>query len=66
MRDGRNGLVFPAGDAEALAARLGTLAAAPELRARMGRAAAATTPPRSTPSAWADGVTNALDAVSDG
>ncbi len=39
VRDGRNGLVFPAGDAGALAARLGSLAAAPELRARLGDAA---------------------------
>ena len=39
VRDGRNGLVFPAGDPDALAVRLQTLAGAPELRAELGRAA---------------------------
>jgi len=65
VRDGHSGLAFPAGDAGALAARLRTLAAAPELRSRMGdagRQAASAL----TPSAWADGVRNALVAVSAG
>ncbi len=39
--DGVNGFVVPARDAEALAARMEQLAADPELRARMGAAAAA-------------------------
>jgi glycosyltransferase involved in cell wall biosynthesis len=65
VRDGRNGLSFPAGDAEALAARLTTLAAAPAMRAEMGRAAARDAAAY-TPSAWADGVTNALNAASVG
>ena len=65
VRDGHNGLSFPAGDAGALASRLSTLAAAPELRAEMGRSAARDAAAY-TPSAWADGVTNALNAVSVG
>ena len=65
VRDGHNGLVAPSGDAAALAVRLETLAAAPELRARMG-AAAREAASELTPSAWADGVTNALEAVSVG
>jgi len=65
VRDGHSGLGFPAGDAEALAARLRTLAAAPELRAAMG-AAAARDAAAFTPSAWADGVTDALNSVSLG
>ena len=65
VRDGHNGLGFPAGDAEALAARLRTLAAAPEMRAAMGTAAARDAA-EYTPSAWADGVTNALNSVSLG
>jgi glycosyltransferase involved in cell wall biosynthesis len=65
VRDGRNGLSFPAGDAEALAARLSALAAAPEMRAEMGLAAAQDAAAY-TPSEWAAGVTNALNAVSVG
>jgi glycosyltransferase involved in cell wall biosynthesis len=60
--DGRTGLVFPAGDADALAARLTALAGAPDLRARLGAEAlqkvAAYTPER-----WADGMSRALTAV---
>lgn len=65
VRDGHNGLACPAGDSAALAARLRTLAAAPELRAGMG-AAARRDASALTPSAWADGVTDALVAVSVG
>ena len=65
VRDGRNGLSFPAGDAGALASRLSTLAAARKMRAEMGLAAAQDAA-AFTPSAWVDGVTNALDAVSVG
>src|SRR5919202_700716 len=36
VRDGRNGLVVPAGDADALATALRTLHGDPELRARLG------------------------------
>ena len=65
VRDGHNGLVTPAGDAAALAVRLETLARAPELRARMG-AAAREDASALTPSAWADGVSNALEAIGVG
>ena len=40
VRDGRNGLVAPAGDAGALSARIRALAGEPGLRERLGRAAA--------------------------
>ena len=60
--DGRTGMVVPAGDAEALAARLTALAGAPALRDRLGAEArervAAYTPER-----WADGMSAALTAV---
>ena len=65
VRDGHNGLVAPAGDAAALAVRLETVARAPELRARMG-AAALEDASALTPSAWAEGVGNALKATSVG
>jgi glycosyltransferase involved in cell wall biosynthesis len=60
--DGRNGLVAPAGDADALAARLRTLARNPELRERLGSAARADVA-RYTPAAWAEGMVAALRAV---
>jgi glycosyltransferase involved in cell wall biosynthesis len=41
LADGDNALLFPPGDGPALAAALGRLAAAPDLRARLGRAARA-------------------------
>ena len=56
---GRNGLIFEAGDAGALRARIQTLAAAPELRERLG-SAARDDAARLTPEAWADGMRNAL------
>ncbi len=62
VRDGRNGLVFPAGDAEALAVRLQTIVRAPELRAELGRTAREDVAPY-TPEAWADGMRRALAAV---
>jgi glycosyltransferase involved in cell wall biosynthesis len=62
VRDGRNGLVFPAGDPDALAVRLQTLARAPELRAELGRAAREDVAPY-TPEAWVDGMRRALAAV---
>jgi glycosyltransferase involved in cell wall biosynthesis len=62
--DGRTGLVFPAGDADALAARITALASAPELRERLGdeahRKVAEYTPER-----WAQGVSRALAAVGE-
>jgi glycosyltransferase involved in cell wall biosynthesis len=63
VRDGRNGLVVPAGDAAALAARLGALARAPELRARLG-ASAREDVGRFTYAAWVEGVRDALASVS--
>ena len=60
--DGRTGLVFPAGDADALAARLTALAGNPELRAHLGEQAL-TKVSAYTPEAWADGMSRALAAV---
>jgi glycosyltransferase involved in cell wall biosynthesis len=60
--DGRTGMVVPAGDADALAARLTTLANAPELRARLGEQAHAKVS-EYTPERWADGMSRALAAV---
>jgi glycosyltransferase involved in cell wall biosynthesis len=62
VRDGRNGLVFPAGDAGALATRLATLARNGELRAALGRAAQADAAGY-TPAAWVAGMRQALGAV---
>jgi len=65
VRDGRNGFVVPAGDPDALAARLRALAADSELRARLGatgRKDAATY----TPAAWAAGMGQAMAAAGVG
>lgn len=60
--DGRTGMVFPAGDADALAARLSALAAAPALRERLGDEAHAKVADY-TPQSWAEGMSRALAAV---
>jgi glycosyltransferase involved in cell wall biosynthesis len=60
--DGRNGLVVPQGDTAALAARLQTLASAPELRERLGAAAREDVGPY-TYAAWARGMSDALAAA---
>jgi glycosyltransferase involved in cell wall biosynthesis len=60
--DGRTGMVFPAGDADALAARLSALAAAPALREKLGDEAH-TKVQEYTPERWAEGVSRALAAV---
>jgi glycosyltransferase involved in cell wall biosynthesis len=65
VRDGRNGLVVPERDPEALAARLSTLAAGPELRERLGTAARGDVAPY-TPAAWAGGMARALRAAGAG
>jgi glycosyltransferase involved in cell wall biosynthesis len=65
VRDGRNGLVVPAGDAGSLAARLGALAGNPELRRRLGETAREDVAPY-TPEAWVDGVRAALRSVGAG
>jgi glycosyltransferase involved in cell wall biosynthesis len=62
--DGRTGLVFPAGDADALAARITALASAPELRERLGDEAHAKVAGY-TPERWAEGVSRALAAVGE-
>ena len=65
VRDGRNGLVVPAGDADALAARIRLLARNPELRERLGHAAREDVAPY-TPDAWAAGVSRGLEAAGAG
>jgi len=59
VRDGRNGLVFPAGDAKALSVRLQVLSRSPQLRERLGTAARADAS-QLTPAAWAQGMRRAL------
>ncbi len=59
VRDGRNGLIFPAGDSRALATRLASLAGSPKLREQLG-AAARNDARTFTPAAWADGMRDAL------
>ena len=65
VRDGRNGFVVPAGDAEALATRLRLLAGDAGLRDRLG-AAAREDAAAYTPSAWAAGMGRALAAAGAG
>ncbi|MEX1141170.1 MAG: glycosyltransferase family 4 protein [Thermoleophilaceae bacterium] len=65
VRDGRNGFVVAAGDADALATRLRALAASGELRAAMG-AAARDDASALTPAAWARGMAAALAAAGAG
>ena len=62
VRDGRNGLVVRAGDADALAARIRLLVRNPELRARLGQAARADVSAY-TPEAWAAGMSRGLNAA---
>lgn len=59
VRDGRNGLVVPAGDEAALAGALRRLHADPALRARLGAAARADVAPY-THAAWAGAMVAAL------
>ena len=65
VRDGRNGLVVPAGDAPALACALRRLDEDPALAQRLG-AAAADDVAAHTFAAWADGVSAALVSVGAG
>jgi glycosyltransferase involved in cell wall biosynthesis len=65
VRDGRNGLVAPAGDAQALAARIQALEANPDLRAQLGAAAKADVAAFSA-EAWVRGMRDALHAVGAG
>ena len=59
VQDGRNGLVFPAGDARALGARIAGLAGSRKLRQRLG-AAGREDAQALTPAAWAQGMRHAL------
>jgi glycosyltransferase involved in cell wall biosynthesis len=65
VRDGRNGLVVPAGDADALATALRTLHGDPELRARLGEQGARDVAAY-TYAAWADAFAQALRGVTGG
>jgi glycosyltransferase involved in cell wall biosynthesis len=65
VRDGRNGLVAPAGDPQALATRIAALAADPGLRERLGAAAREDVAAYSE-AAWVQGMQRALSAVGAG
>ena len=65
VRDGHNGLVFPAGDAAALADRVSDLAADPARRRQLGTRAREDAL-RLTPAAWASGAAAALAAAGAG
>jgi len=62
VRDGRNGLIVPAGGVEALGAAIRKLSSDAELRAALG-ANARQDVAAYTPQAWVDGMRNALQAV---
>jgi glycosyltransferase involved in cell wall biosynthesis len=62
VRDGSNGFVVPAGDPDALASRLQTLARSSRLRAQLGEAARHDAA-QLTPRAWAHGMAEALSAA---
>jgi len=62
VRDGRNGLVVPAGDPDALAGAIRRLAAEPALRARLGEAGAKDVR-AFTYDAWAEGFSRALASL---
>ncbi len=62
VRDGRNGLVVPAGDPHALAHALRQLAADAPLRAHLG-AAGASDVQAFTHAAWAEGFSHALRSL---
>jgi glycosyltransferase involved in cell wall biosynthesis len=65
VRDGRNGLVVPAGDADALATALRTLHGDRELRARLGETGARDVGAY-THAAWADAFARALIGATSG
>jgi glycosyltransferase involved in cell wall biosynthesis len=62
VRDGRNGLVVPAGDSRALAGAIARLAADASLRASMGRAGTEDVGAYSH-EAWAEGFSRALSTL---
>jgi glycosyltransferase involved in cell wall biosynthesis len=65
VRDGRNGLVVPAGDADALAAALRMLHGDRELRSRLGENGARDVAAY-THAAWADAFAQALRGATSG
>jgi glycosyltransferase involved in cell wall biosynthesis len=65
VQDGRNGLIAPAGDAQALATRIRALAVNPALRERLGEAARRDVA-RFSEAAWVEGMRRALHAVGAG
>ena len=65
VRDGRNGIVAPAGDSAALATRIRALAMNPELRGRLSAAAREDVRAFSE-EAWVEGMRRALRAVGAG
>lgn len=65
VRNGRNGLVAPAGDADALATRIRAMALNPDLRATLG-AAARQDVQEFSEAAWVAGMRRALAAVGAG
>jgi glycosyltransferase involved in cell wall biosynthesis len=65
VQDGRNGLVAPAGDAQALATRIRALAVNQALRERLGEAAREDVK-RFSEQAWVEGMREALHAVGAG
>jgi glycosyltransferase involved in cell wall biosynthesis len=65
VSDGRNGLVAPARDPDALATRIRALAMNPDLRERLSAAAREDVEPYSE-AAWAEGMSAALQAVGAG
>jgi glycosyltransferase involved in cell wall biosynthesis len=62
VRDGRNGLVVPGGDADALATAIEAIATNPELRRRLGEAARSDVSPF-TAGEWSVGMGRALSAA---
>jgi glycosyltransferase involved in cell wall biosynthesis len=60
LRDGRDALLVPAGDPQALAAALRRLGGDPALRARLGEAARRTYVERGTPRVVAEALLSAL------
>jgi glycosyltransferase involved in cell wall biosynthesis len=62
VRDGKTGVVVPAGEPDALADALRTLAGDPARRAELGAAGAAAVAAH-TPDAWAAGISSALAAA---
>jgi glycosyltransferase involved in cell wall biosynthesis len=65
VRDGRNGLVAPAGDARALATAIEAIVTNGDLRAQLGASARDDVSPY-TARAWSEGMGRALEAAGAG